>query len=145
MRTHQQRMSRIQAARDPDNDPLDSRRLKPLHQTLDLDFVYFLASLIARARIGRDIRKALVGSLGKQASVLRQLGREKRIVPEFAELGMHRAHALTEAVLPRPFQRQPFEVDLGANQLRLIAETARFGEDAAVLADQGDGRPRRGR
>ena len=43
---------------------------------------------------------------------------------------------VAERVLPHPLLRQPLEIDFRADQLRLILEALRLGQDVAVLGDQ---------
>ena len=57
-----QRMGRVEPARDPDHDPVDPGRAKPRLQTRDLDPVDLLATLVAGAGFRRDVGEALDGT-----------------------------------------------------------------------------------
>src|SRR5208337_2131784 len=56
---YQQRMGRIDSARDSDHDALESGRADARREALDLDVEDFGASLVARRGIGGHVRESL--------------------------------------------------------------------------------------
>src|ERR1700730_17427711 len=72
-RAYQQRMRRIDPARNSNHDVLDPGRAHPRGETLYLDIENFCASLVASGGIGRHVRKALVFSLWDHLAAPRQL------------------------------------------------------------------------
>ena len=61
-----QRLGRIEAARDADDRPLGAARLQALRQALDLDVVGLVAIVAQLGRIRRHVGKALDGALERR-------------------------------------------------------------------------------
>jgi hypothetical protein len=56
---------------------------------------------------------------------------------EPAKLRLMALHALPEAALPHALLGEPFQIKLGRQELRLVAESFRFGDQHAVLVHHG--------
>ena len=72
-----------------------------------------------------------------KAQIRAELQRERAANrPEARKLLPCAQRRLAEGVLPHPLLGQPLEVDLGLDELRLVGEAGRFGQQVASLADQ---------
>ncbi len=134
-RADDQRLRRVEPARDADHHALGAHRLQALHQAVHLDVVHLLAARVARRRIGRDVGEPLVAPLERELAIGRQLGGE----PHGAELrhlvGMA-PDRLAEAVLAHAVLRDPVEIDVRGDELRAVGEAVRLGEQRPVLVDE---------
>ena len=127
-----QRLRRVEPARDADDDALDPRRLQPLGQAGDLDVVGLVAILGEPPRVGRDEGEALDRPLEPDIAVGRvqpegdgpEAGRRRGVAPVVVE------GALPHAVLP-----QQVEVDIGDGDLRTARKAGGLRQQRAVLPD----------
>src|SRR5260370_38850259 len=113
-RAYQQRMRRIDAARNANDDALDPGRAQPRNQTLNLDIENFGASLVARRRIGRHVGEALVAPLREHLPAPRQLHRKCNPPKSPDPLGFA-PRGIAKRVLPHPLLREPLEIDFRAD------------------------------
>ena len=129
----EQRLRAIEAARNPDHQPLDPRGLEPLHQAGHLNIVSFVTILCEPRGIGGDEREprhgtfqAPVGIGGIEPERDRAERRNGRVTTVVIE------RALARALLP-----QHIQIDVGDRVLRAVRETLGFRESDAVLKDRG--------
>jgi len=139
--TDEQRLRRIESARDADHGRLALRELEPRRESLHLDVDDLAAARVARRGIGGYVREALVDAIEEQALLGRQvdvdLDRTKSRVRIALLLG-----ALSERRLPRTLLCEAVEIDVRGDELRLRLKAPRFGEQRAVLEDHAIAVPR---
>ena len=131
-----QGVGRVEAARDADHDLLDPGGPQPGLEALDLDVVDLLAALVAAGGVGGDVGEALDLASQPQRA---ELGRQPELELDPAHPGQRSAMVVdrvAEAARARPVGDEPVEVDVGEDQLLVLGEPLRLGEQLAVLVDQ---------
>ena len=103
-------------------------------QSLGLDLVDLGAARVAPLRARGHVREALVAALGEQPPVLREREADRN-PPKPPEPVPVPFRGLREAGLAHPLLRQSLEVDLAADDLGLVAESAGLGQEISVLVD----------
>ena len=131
-----QRVRRVEPARDADHDAVDPGRAQPRLEALDLDRVDLLAALVAADGVGRHVREPL--DLASQRHAWRAA-----VSPSVELDRRNRASARRWSCTQSPkllvvhaVGDEPVEVDVGEDQLLLVGEALRLGELLAVLVDQ---------
>ncbi len=131
----EQRLRRVEAAGDADDDLLDTGELKALGEALHLDLEDLGAALVAGGRVGGHVGEALVAPQGQEAPGARQRQRHG----DGAVALQPRALALNgvaEGRLAHALLDEPLQVDLGAEHGGLVGEALGLGEQHAVLGDE---------
>ncbi len=131
----QQRMGRIQAAGDADHHLRDAGGRQTLHQRLHLDLVDLVAAFVAPPAIGRHIGEALDAALQRQIAVLVDPQHETDGA-ELRHLAGMAAHRIAERRHVHALAREPLQIDVGEDHVRIVGEALRFGQQFAVLVDQ---------
>ncbi len=128
---HRQRGGGIKPPGDPDDQLLEARGPEPGGQPLDLDLVYFGASLAAPGGVGGDVGEA--GNLPLQRH--RGCGRGQRQLhrAQRCHLGQMVPASVVEAGEPEPVGGEAGQVHIGGHQLLLGGEPLRLGQAVAVL------------
>ncbi len=134
-RADDQRLRRIEPARDADHHLVGAHRAQALHQALHLDLVDLVAALVARGRIGRHVGEALVAALAAAAARPRGSGSGKRTLRKCDTASAWRAADCAEAVGAHAVLRDAVEIDVAGDQVRLVGEALGLGDARAVLVD----------
>ncbi len=125
-------MAGIQPSGNAENHFGDAGAVEPLHQSLDLNVIGFIAAKVAHRGVRRHVGEAIISPFQQQAPSLRRLEAE-RDSPEPAQLVAVPRHALAEAILSHALLSQPLQVQLRHEELGIVTEAFRLGNQHAVL------------
>ena len=131
----EQRMGRVEAARDADDELLCAGCRDALQQRIDLDVVDLHAALVAPRHVVGHIREAVDGALQRAWKVVRQA----QLEADAAEPAQQQSVLVdrgAERVLPHALARDALQVDIGADEMRTGDEARRFDEQIAAFVDQ---------
>ena len=135
LRAHEQRVGRVQAARDPDHGLGLTDSPHPLLEPGHLDVVGLVAVQRQPLRLVRDEREAV--DLAPQADVAGgRLERELDRAEGGHAVGVGAA-VVVEGALPQPLRHEPLQVDVGHGAGRAGREALGLAEQVAVLVDEG--------
>ena len=126
-------MAGIEPARDTDHDLLDAGRAQTLDQARDLDVERLGAALVPLVAVRRYVGKARDLPLQRHRGG-RTLHRDADS-PEPPDSRLP-ARRVPERRHAKPLLRQPLQVEVGREDLGLLAEALRLGQPFAVLVDQ---------
>ena len=129
-----ERLRRVQAARDADDHSFDAGARQPLEQAMHLDVVGFEAALVPFARIARRIGKP--GEFPLQRHLACRDAKLERYVRHCLQALAAVAHRIAEAGHPHPVMHQAFQVNVRRDHLLAVRKPLRLRQQIGVLIDQ---------
>ena len=134
LRGDDQRVGRVEAAGDADDDLRVADRAQPLLQPGDLDVVGLVAVEVEPVDVGGDERVALDGAPEAEVAV-RRVERERDAAEGARAVGVGAA-VVVERPHAAPLLQQQVDVDVGDRPLVAFREALGLGEQHAVLVDR---------